>query len=146
MADQAVARKEIPPLYEYWKAPTITNMDITVYHDAGWLLGVLLCSTTSLDFPTIDRTNTVCFESHMMCGSGLPPSKFFVSILNYLGCELVHVHQNTIMALSCFNMLCECWLGIPPDNNMFWYLYYPAHCEHKVLSRIGLTLRYNNRE
>jgi hypothetical protein len=77
MADQAVARKEIPPLYEYWKAPTITNMDITVYHDAGWLLGVLLCSTTSLDFPTIDRTNTVYFESHMMCGSGLPPSKFF---------------------------------------------------------------------
>jgi hypothetical protein len=55
----------------------------------------------------IDRTNIVCFESHLMCGLGLPPSKFLVSVLNYIECELVHLHSNAISAVSCFSMLCE---------------------------------------
>jgi hypothetical protein len=38
MADQAMARKEISPLYEYWRALTVTDKDIIV----DWLLGVLL--------------------------------------------------------------------------------------------------------
>jgi hypothetical protein len=54
-----------------------------------------------------------------MCGLGLPPSKFLVSVLNYIGCELVHLHPNTISALSYFSMLCECWLDIPPDTSLF---------------------------
>jgi hypothetical protein len=140
MANQMIARKEIPLLYEYWKALTVTDKDIAAYHDAIWLPGVLVCNPTTLDFPTIGRTNIICFESHLMCGFGLPPSKFFVSILNYLGCELVHLHLNTITTLSCFSMVCESWLGIPPDTSLFWYFYSPAHYEHKVFSDIGLTL------
>jgi hypothetical protein len=54
MADQAMARKEIPPLYEYWKEQTVTDKDIITYHDAGWLPGVLVYNPTILDFPTID--------------------------------------------------------------------------------------------
>jgi hypothetical protein len=61
---------------------------ITACHDTGWLWGVLVCTPTTLDFLTIDQTNIICFESHLMCGLGLPPSKFLVSILNYIGCEL----------------------------------------------------------
>jgi hypothetical protein len=87
--------------------PTVTDKDITAYHAANWLPGVLLC------------TNIACFESHLMCGLGLPPSKFLVSILNYIGCELVYLHPNAIFALSCFSMLCECWLDIPPDTSLF---------------------------
>jgi hypothetical protein len=33
MVDQAMARKEIPPLYQYWKAPTMMDKYITAYHD-----------------------------------------------------------------------------------------------------------------
>jgi hypothetical protein len=91
----------------------MTDKDITNYHDTGWLPGFLLYTPTTLDFPTIDRTNIVCFESHLMCGLGLPPSEFLVSILNYLGCEIIHLHPNAIAALNCFSMLCECWLDIP---------------------------------
>jgi hypothetical protein len=47
----------------------------------------LLCTPTTLEFPTIDHTNIVCFESHLMCGLNLPPSKFLVAILNYLGVQ-----------------------------------------------------------
>jgi hypothetical protein len=93
----------------------VTNKDIAV----GWLLGVLVYTPTTLDFPTIDRTNIVCFESHLMCRPGLPLSKFLISVLNYLGCELVHLHPNAIAVLSCFSMLCYCWLGISLDTSLF---------------------------
>jgi hypothetical protein len=76
---------------------------------------------------------------------GLPQSKFLISILNYLRCELVHLNPNVITALSCFNMMCECSLGIPPDTSMFWYFYYPTHYDKQVFSGIGLTLRHNRR-
>jgi hypothetical protein len=39
-----------------YHAPTITEDYLTAYHTAGWLPGMVLCSTTPLEFPTIDRT------------------------------------------------------------------------------------------
>jgi hypothetical protein len=54
----------------------------------------------------------VCFEPHLVTGLGLPPSKFFVAIMNFLGCELVHFNSDAIAAHGCFAMLCECLLGI----------------------------------
>jgi hypothetical protein len=137
MADQTMVKKQISSLYEYWKAPTVTDKDIVVYNEAGWLPGVLVCTPTTLDFPTMDRTNIVCFESHLMCGLDLPPSAFLVSVLNYLGWELVHLHPNAIAALNCFSMLCECWLDIPPDSSLFWYFYFPARYEHNVFLAWG---------
>jgi hypothetical protein len=98
---QTMAKKEVPKLFEYWKAPTITNKDLTAYHAAGWLPGVVLCSTNFLEFPTIDQTIILCFQSHLMSGLGLPPRKFLVSILNYLGCELVHLNLNAVATLNC---------------------------------------------
>jgi hypothetical protein len=122
----------------------ISEKDLFAYHAIGWLLGVVLSSATSLEFPTIDRTIIICFESHLMCELGLSPSKFVVSILNYLGCELVHLNPNAIAALSCFSMLCECWLWIPNDTSLFWYFYYPARYDKKVFSGIELTLHRNH--
>jgi hypothetical protein len=72
-----------------------TDKYIVAYHNVGWLPGVLVCNPTILDFPTID---IVCFESHLMCEFGLPPSKFRVSFLNYFTCELVRLHLNAIAA------------------------------------------------
>jgi hypothetical protein len=46
--------------------------------------------------------------------------------MNFLGYELVHFNPNAIAALSYFSMLCECWLGIPPDTSLLWYFYSPA--------------------
>jgi hypothetical protein len=143
---QVMARKGILPLYQYWKVPTVTDEDITTYHEGGWLFEALVCTPTTLDFPMIDRTSIVYFESHLMCGLGLPPIKFLVSVLNYIRCELIHLHSNTILVLSCFTMLCECSLGIPPDISLFWYYYSLTRYERKVFSGIGLTLRHNRRE
>jgi hypothetical protein len=124
----------------------VDDKDINNIHAAGWPPRDLVFSLTTLEFPMIDHTNIVCFESHWMCGLGLPLGKFIVAILNYLGCELIHLHPNAISALSCFSMLCECWLGIPPDTSLFLYFYSPARYEQKLFYGLGLTLRHNHRD
>jgi hypothetical protein len=138
--DQAMAKSKIPYLYEYWKASMVDDKDITNFHVTGWFPRRLVCSPTTLEFRTIDHTNIICFESCLMCSLDLPPSKFLVAILSYLGYELIHLHPNSIAALSCFSMLCECWL---PDTSLFWYIYSPAHYENKLFYGLGLTLFYN---
>jgi hypothetical protein len=145
-ADQTMAEIKIPNLYAYWKAPTVDEDDITNFPVVGWLPGGLVCSPTSLEFPTIDLTNIVYFELHLMCGLSRPPSKFLVAILNYLGCELIHLHPNAIVVLSCFSMLCKCWLGIPPDTFLFWYFYSSTRFEQKLFYGLGLSLRCNRRD
>jgi hypothetical protein len=81
-----------------------------------------------------------------MCGLGLPPSKILVAIFNYLGCELIHLHLNTIAALNYFSMLCECWLDISPYTSLFWYFYSLTHSEPKLFYGLGLTLRRNRQD
>jgi hypothetical protein len=81
-----------------------------------------------------------------MCGFGLPPSKFLIYVLNYIRCELVHLHLNAISTLNYFSMLCECWLVILPDTSLFWSFYSPARYECKVFSETRLTLHRKCRE
>jgi hypothetical protein len=85
----------------------VKEADISKFHEVIWLLGDLIGSPITLDFLTIDHTHIVCFESHLMCGLRLPPSKFLVAILGYLGCELIHLNSNAIATLSYFCMFCE---------------------------------------
>jgi hypothetical protein len=85
----------------------VTEADLAAYHAAGWLPGGVISFTYDLEFSTVDKTTIVCFESHLIAGFDLPPSKFLVSILNFLTCELVHLNPNAIHALSYFSILCE---------------------------------------
>jgi hypothetical protein len=94
----------------------------------------------------VDNTPIIYFESHLIAGLGLPPSKFLVSILNFLRCELVHLNPNAIIALNYFTMLCECWLRIPPDTSLFWYFYGLARYDRYVFSEIRLTLHCHRRK
>jgi hypothetical protein len=101
---------------------------------------------TTMEVLTVDNSTIVCFECHLIAGLGLPPSKFLVSILNFLGCELVHLNPNAITALSYFTMLCDCWLGIIPYISLFWYFYSPARYDNTMYFEIRLSLRRNLRD
>jgi hypothetical protein len=121
-----MADNRIPKIADYWKKSNISEANRQAYLDVGWLTGNLISSIPEVDVPTTYGSTVVCFEPHLVARLGLPPSKFFVAIMNFLGCELVHFNPNTITVLSCFTMLCECWLWITPDTNLFWYFYSPA--------------------
>jgi hypothetical protein len=103
-------------------------------------MGNLISSIPEVDVPTNHGSTMICFDSHLVAGLGLPSNKFLVAIMNFLECELVHFNPNAIAALSCFTMLCECWLGIASDTSLFWYLYSPTRYNKVVYFRIGLSL------
>jgi hypothetical protein len=121
-----VAKGEIPELFDFFKGTTISEEELQAYHSDGWLTGNVLSSIPEVDVPTVAGSTILCFESHLLVGLGLPPSKFLAAIMNYLGCSLVHFNANVITALSSFVILCEYWLGIPLDSSLFLYYYSPS--------------------
>jgi hypothetical protein len=135
-----MAKGEIPELSDFFKKTSITDGERQAYHERGWLTGNVISSVHEVDVPTIEGSTIICFESHLVAGLGLPPSKFLVTIMGYLNCELLHINPNAISALSTFVMLCECWLGIVPDISLFWYYYSPAQYSKVVYGRIRLSL------
>jgi hypothetical protein len=114
-----MAAWEIPKLTDFFKKMTMTEDDHQAYHNHGWLTGNLVSFIPEVDVPTVEGSTIICFESQLAAGVGLPPSKFLSSIMNYLGCSLVHLNSNAVSVLSSFVMLCECWLGIPLDTSLF---------------------------
>jgi hypothetical protein len=87
------------------------------------LTGNVLSTIPEVDVPTVHSLTVLCFESHLLAGLGLPPSKFLAAIMNYLGCSLIHFNSNAIVVLNSSVMLCESWLGILSDSSLFWYYY-----------------------
>jgi hypothetical protein len=114
-----MAKGEIPELMDFFKKTTVIKEERQAFHDRGWLTGNVISTIPEVDVPTIHGSTILCFESHLLAGLGLPPSKFLVAIVNYLGCSLVHFKANALAVLSSFVMLCKCWLGIPPDFSLF---------------------------
>jgi hypothetical protein len=141
VAAEKIVMKHVPILYNYWKKSMVIEADRAAYHATSWLLGGVESSISDLEFPMVDNNTIVCFKSHLIDGPSLPLSKFLVSILNFLRCELVHLNPNAIAVLNYFTMLCKCWLKIPPDTSLFWYFYGPARYDKHVFSGIGLLLR-----
>jgi hypothetical protein len=99
---------KIPEMFNFLKKMTVMDIERQGYHDLGWLAGNLFSSIPEVDVPTVGSSIVLCFESHQIVGVGLPPNKFLVSIMNFLGCSLIHVNPIAIAALSSFTMLCEC--------------------------------------
>jgi hypothetical protein len=141
-----MANKTTPSMFDYWKKSMITEADHSAYHSAGWQCGGLESRVHEVDVPMVGGSIVVCFESHLVAGLGLPPSKFLVAIMNFLGCELVHMNPNAIVVFSCFTMLCECWLRFAPNTIRFWYFYSSAHYDKTVYSEIGLSLHRSRRK
>jgi hypothetical protein len=141
-----MAAGEILELTDFFKKTTVTEDNRRPYHDREWLTGNLVSFIPEVDVPTVEGSTIICFESQLAAGVGLPPSKFLSSIMNYLGCSLVHFNSNAVLALSSFVMLCECWLGIPLDTSLFWYYYSLVRYTKTIFGGISFSLRRNRRD
>jgi hypothetical protein len=126
LAATKMADRKVHEMSDFFKKTTITEEERLAYHSFGWLASNLISMIPEVDVSTVHDSTTIYFESYLIVGLSLPPSKFLSSVMNFLGCELVHLNSNVIAALSCFTMLCECWLGIILDTSLFWYFYSPV--------------------
>jgi hypothetical protein len=100
-----------PLLHQPWLPPKWLidkfREERLAYHNFGWLTSNLISTTPDIDVPIIHDSTIIYFESYLIVGPGLPPSKFLSSIMKFFGYELVHFNPNAIAALSCFAMLYE---------------------------------------
>jgi hypothetical protein len=119
LAATKIADRKVPEMNDFFKKTTVTEEECLAYHSFGWLTSNLISTIPKVNVTTVHISTTICFESYLITRLGLPPSKFLSFIINFLGCELVHFNPNAITALSCFAMLCECWLEIVPDTSLF---------------------------
>jgi hypothetical protein len=89
---------------------TLYSGHVCVYYVSMLWCWYLIWILVRTDHPFLGvgcHTNVMCFESHLVAGLGILPSKFLAAIMSYLGCKLIHFNPNAIFALSCFTMLCE---------------------------------------
>jgi hypothetical protein len=141
-----MATGEILELAYFFKRTTISEEELQAFHSSGWFTGNMISTIPEVDVPTIHGSTILCFESHLLAGLWLPPSKFLAAIMNYLGCSLIHFNANALVVLSSFVMLCEYWLRIPPDSNLFWYYYSPSRYAKFIYGGIGLSLHRHRQD
>jgi hypothetical protein len=135
-----MADRKVPEMSDIFKKTIVTEKERRAYHRLSWLTGNLISTIPEVDIPIVHDSTIICFESYLIIGLGLLPSKFISAIMNFLGCELVHFNPNAIAALCFFVMLCECWLGIASDTSLFWYFYSLIQYFKVVYLGIGLSL------
>jgi hypothetical protein len=95
-----MTKGQIPELSDFFKKTSVTDDEHQAYHEHVWLIGNIIYSVTEVDVPTIEGSTIVCFKSHLVARLGLPPSKFLVTIMGYLNCELFHFNPNAISAVA----------------------------------------------
>jgi hypothetical protein len=65
-------------MVDYWKKTLVTKTDRKAYHSFSWLNGGLESTVPTVEYPTVDDTTVVCFESHLIAGLGLTPANFLL--------------------------------------------------------------------
>ena len=79
------------------------------------------------------------FQAYCECGLRLPAHPFLTLVLEHFGVELVNLGPNSITMLSVFVYLCEAYLGIPSDLELFQY-YYGMARQAGIAGSCGLKL------
>ena len=95
--------------------------------------------------PAPDGDERVILVSHLLRGLSLPPSEFFVSVLDYYGLQPHNLGPSSILYLAGFQALFEGYLGIAPSLEFFKYCF---HCKRQtedkellVVGTVSLNLR-----
>ena len=84
------------------------------------------------------------FVTHATGGLGFPPSAFLLVVLAHYHLELCNLNSSAIVHLSVFVTLCECWLGIARDLELFRYFHFPSYYSRygSPVQSIGFKIRH----
>jgi hypothetical protein len=74
--------------------------------------------------PTLNSGEVVVFYDHFPRGFALPASSFMLQFLDHFHLQPHHIGANAMMTLAAFVALCEAYLGIWPNVELFRQLIY----------------------
>ena len=96
-------------------------------------------------FPHEGRNESVIVHPHVLRGLSFPVSDFFRGLLHHWGVQVHHLTPNSILHISIFVHLCESFLGIEPQFDLFQYFFHlkphPNDSEIEVVGGAGLQFR-----
>ncbi|XP_071681278.1 uncharacterized protein [Lolium perenne] len=122
-----------------WERSKISNQDINTLKRLG-----LMTKEDAIRFPSEESypkppmEYRVSFVDHLIRGLSTPIHDFLRGLLFVYGIQLHQLTPNSILHISIFITLCECFLGIPPN----WALWKRIFClrrngSHNVTYNIG---------
>lgn len=135
-----------PPEANYWGRTTVTEGQMRVLESqsiippqvtSGWRV------PREDPWPIEKDGECVVFTSfYERRGLGLPLCPFMKQILSFYELDLVHFPPNAITSIAIFVHLCEAFLGIPPQLELFRHLYRIKPTVYKDQAQIlgGVTL------
>ncbi|XP_051215584.1 uncharacterized protein [Lolium perenne] len=122
-----------------WERSKISNQDINTLKRLG-----LMKKEDAIRFPSEESYPNppmeyrVSFVDHLIRGLSTPIHDFLRGLLFVYGIQLHQLTPNSILHISIFITLCECFLGVPPN----WALWKRIFClrrngSHNVTYNIG---------
>ena len=136
-----------------WMPSVLEDTNLQRLVDRGFLPSKELAKWKSVyqqPFPSKNTGETTVYASFFERGLGLPTSKFFRELLHFYNIELVHLNPNGITQISLFVHMCEAFLGIDPNLQLFRYFFrlkaFPDFGNPNVCGGAGFQLRQNTRK
>ncbi|TVU02693.1 hypothetical protein EJB05_51794, partial [Eragrostis curvula] len=144
-AQQMMAAGDIPESMDHWKPGEIDEEYIAELRSTGWISNFIITKENKGDMCfSFGTTEIPVFESHLICGFNLPPSKFLERVCKFYKIELIHLKPQAISLLSIFAMLCECWLGTAPSLYLWRVYHEPRYYSSGLVGCVSFNVRKNS--
>ncbi|KAK1645827.1 hypothetical protein QYE76_063632 [Lolium multiflorum] len=102
--------------FSEWERSKISNQDVNLLKKLGFMnQEKTLIFPSEESFPTPRIGYRVTFVDHLICGLATPIHEFLRGLLFVYGLQLHQLTPNSILHISIFITLCECFLGTPPN-------------------------------
>jgi len=121
------SKKRAEMMAKEWKKSRCTTrslndlIEMGLLHDqelGGWKV------PEEESYPDPRAGEIVVFEDFFKRGFGVPVHPFLQGLLLYYEIRICNLHPNSILLVATFIHLCEAFVGIEPDFDLFRYLFY----------------------
>ncbi|KAK1630191.1 hypothetical protein QYE76_004506 [Lolium multiflorum] len=112
-----------------WERSKISNQDLNMMKKLGLMKKEDAIREESYPNPPMEYR--VSFVDHLIRGLSAPIHDFLRGLLFVYGIQLHQLTPNSILHISIFITLCECFLGVPPN----WALWKRIFCLRRNASR-----------
>jgi hypothetical protein len=115
-----------------WTSSTVMLSHLQKLMMHGFMSAVELVACRVLEdlaFPVPTKGYMVSFMAFYERGFGMPPHQFLRSLLRYYGLELHHLTPSRVQHIVAFVTLCEAYLGIDPDQDLWKYFFHIHHLQ-----------------